>query len=81
MSALWPNQPESAMNSSNRLLKKTQTLRCRSIASLRCTTYERLEQRAGGREACPSEAEGSIFRAPRLWIFLSSLQEAFSAPC
>ena len=24
-----------------------------------------------------SGAEGSIFRAPRLWIFLSSLQEAF----
>jgi hypothetical protein len=40
----------------------THMLRCRSIASLRRTV---------------STPRSSIFRAPRTWIFLSSLQEAF----
>jgi hypothetical protein len=37
-------------------------LRCRSIASLQRTV---------------STLHSSIFRAPRIWIFLSSLQETF----
>jgi hypothetical protein len=49
-----------------RLLKKTHMLRCRSIASLQRTV------------STPPLID---FRAPRIWIFLSSLQEAFSAPC
>ena len=47
---------------SSRLLKKTHLLRCRSIASLQRTV------------STPPLVD---FRAPRIWIFLSSLQEAF----
>jgi hypothetical protein len=46
----------------SRLLKNTQMFRCRSIASLQRTA------------STPSLV---IFRAPRTWIFLSSLQEPF----
>ena len=47
---------------SSRLLKKTHMLRYRSIASLQRTA---------------STSPLVDFRAPRTWIFLSSLQEAF----
>jgi hypothetical protein len=46
----------------SRLLKNTHMFRCRSIASLQRTA------------STPSLV---IFRAPRTWIFLSSLQEPF----
>jgi hypothetical protein len=50
----------------SRLLKKTHMLRCRLIASLQRTV------------STPPLVD---FRAPRIWIFLSSLQEVFSGPC
>jgi hypothetical protein len=46
----------------SKLLKKTHRLRC--AQSPRCNVLQ-------------VRLRSSIFRAPRLWIFLSSLQEAF----
>jgi hypothetical protein len=50
----------------SRVLKKTHMLRCSLIASLQRTV------------STPPRVD---FRAPRIWIFLSSLQEVFSANC
>jgi hypothetical protein len=56
-----------ADDSQDRRLDSSRLLKKRSIASRQRTLDVRLRS--------------SIFRAPRLWIFLSSLQEAFLATC